>query len=77
MECLELQRARALEFHAVEDAVEWLKRHRTELVVGSIVVIAGVAFITLSAGAGVVILVPVILVASGDVSEPRHAGVRV
>lgn len=63
MECLEQQKSRALMFSAVDDAVEWLKRNRRELLVGTIVVIAGVAFVTISAGAGAVVLAPVVLVA--------------
>jgi len=49
---------------AADDAIEWLKRNRKELLVGTIVIIAGVAFVTLSAGAGVVVLAPVVLVAT-------------
>lgn len=63
MNCLELQKARGLRFTAVDDAVEWLKRNRKELLVGAVVVIAGVAFVTLSAGAGALVLAPVMLVA--------------
>ena len=63
-ECLEVEKARSLQFSAASDAVEWLKRNRKELFAGTIVVIAGVAFVTLSAGAGFVILAPVVLVAS-------------
>lgn len=63
LECLELQKSRGLQFTAADDALEWLKRHQKELLVGTIVVIAGVAFVTLSAGAGLVVLAPVVLVA--------------
>jgi hypothetical protein len=62
-DCLKSQSAQPLEFHAMEGAVEWLKRNRKELLVGTMVIIAGVAFVTLSAGAGVVVLAPVVLVA--------------
>jgi len=64
MECLKIQESRALQFTALNDAVEWLKQNRRELLVGTIVVIAGVAFVTLSAGAGAVVLAPVVLVAA-------------
>jgi hypothetical protein len=64
MDCLELQKSRALQFNAVDDAVEWLKRNRKGLLIGAIVVIAGVAFVTLSAGAGAVVLAPIVLVAA-------------
>jgi hypothetical protein len=63
MGCLKLQELNALEFSAANSAAEWLKRNRKELLVGSIVIIAGVAFVTLSAGAGLVILAPAVLVA--------------
>ncbi|WP_157775000.1 hypothetical protein [Melittangium boletus] len=61
--CLKLQGSHALQFHAASDAVEWLRRNRTELLVGTMVIIAGVAFVTLSAGAGAVVLAPMVLVA--------------
>ena len=63
MDCLESRKSRALEFSSGNDAVEWLKRNRKELLVGTMVIIAGVAFVTLSAGVGAVVLAPVVLVA--------------
>jgi flavin reductase (DIM6/NTAB) family NADH-FMN oxidoreductase RutF len=51
-----------VEFTAVDSAVDWLKRHRTAILVGSVVVIAGVVFVTVSAGAGAVVLAPIALV---------------
>jgi hypothetical protein len=63
MGCLELQKSHALQFSAVNDAVEWLKRNREELLLGTVVIIAGVAFVTVSAGAGLTVLAPVVLVA--------------
>lgn len=62
-DCLRSQNISPLEFHAADGAVDWLKQNRKELLVGTIVVIAGVAFVTLSAGAGLVVLAPVVLVA--------------
>lgn len=76
MECLKLQNHRALEFSVASDAVEWVKRNRKELLVGSVVVIAGVVFVTLSAGAGLIILAPVALVSSSGAGvEQQLAGV--
>lgn len=63
-DCLKLQGLEAVQFPAVAGAVEWLKRYRTELLVGTIVVIAGVTFVVASAGAGLVVLAPLALVAS-------------
>jgi hypothetical protein len=66
-DCLELERLRPREFTAADGAVDWLKRHRTTVLVGSVVVIAGVAFVVLSSGAGLIILAPVVLLASSEV----------
>ena len=54
------------EFSTVDAAVDWLERHRRSILVGSVVVIAGVAFIVVSAGTGLVILAPAALLASGE-----------
>ncbi|QRO02966.1 hypothetical protein JRI60_46350 [Archangium violaceum] len=61
---MELQERRPREFSAVNDAVDWLKRNHQTILVGSIVVIAGVAFVAVSAGAGLVVLAPAALLAS-------------
>jgi hypothetical protein len=66
-DCMELERLRPQEFTAVDGAVDWLRRHRTAVLVGSVVVIAGVAFVVVSAGAGVIVLAPVVLMVSADV----------
>lgn len=42
---------------------------REEVLVGSVVVIAGVAFIAVSAGAGALVLVPTVLMASASSSD--------
>ena len=42
----------AAEFDAIDPAIDWIKRHRTELVVGTVVVITGVAFAVVIAGSG-------------------------
>ncbi|QRK12115.1 hypothetical protein JQX13_19975 [Archangium violaceum] len=48
----------------MDEAVDWLKHNHEAILVGSIVVIAGVAFVTVSAGAGLVVLAPAALLAS-------------
>jgi hypothetical protein len=63
-DCRELEGRQRQEFSAVDEAVAWLKRHHQGILVGSIVVIAGVAFVTVSAGAGLVVLAPAVLLAS-------------
>ncbi len=62
-DCKELERLRPQEFTAVDTAMDWLKRNRRELLIGSVVVIAGVVFVVASMGAGLVILMPAVLMA--------------
>lgn len=66
-DCLEMERLRPQEFTAADGAVDWLKRNRTAVLAGSVVVIAGVVFVVISAGAGLIVLAPVVLLASADV----------
>lgn len=71
MDCEELQRLKPQEFSAWDGAVDWLKRNHRSVLIGSVVVIAGVAFVVVSAGTGVVILAPAVLLATaGPESEP-------
>jgi hypothetical protein len=62
-DCMELEKLRPQEFTAIDPAIDWLKRNRRAVLVGSVVVVAGVALVVLSAGAGVVILAPALLFA--------------
>jgi hypothetical protein len=72
---VDAEKARALRFPAVEEAVEWLKEHRTELLVGTVVVMAGVTFVVVSAGAGLIVLAPLALMASvGSTNAPLCLG---
>lgn len=71
-QCLKAQERRAQEFTAVDSAVDWLKRNHEALQVGSLVVIAGVIFVTVSAGAGVVVLAPVVLMTSSGTPAVSH-----
>jgi hypothetical protein len=66
---VDAEKARALRFPAVDGAIDWLKEHRTELLVGTVVVIAGVTFVVASAGAGLLVLTPLVLMASADTGE--------
>jgi hypothetical protein len=73
-DCVEAEKARALRFPAVDGAVEWLKAHRTQLLVGTVVVITGVSFVVVSAGAGLFILAPLVLMASADGADTPLCG---
>ena len=65
-DCLELERLRPQEFTAMGGALDWLKRHQMTVLVGSIIVIAGVAFVVVSVGAGIIVLAPVVLTVSAQ-----------
>ncbi|WP_343073592.1 hypothetical protein [Pyxidicoccus fallax] len=72
----ELKELQVREFTTVDSAVDWLKRNREEVLVGSVVVVAGVAFVVLSAGAALIVLAPAVLLADpATASEPRMAEV--
>lgn len=66
LDCSKLQELKPQEFTAIDTAVDWLKRHRRSILVGSVVVIAGVAFVMVSAGAGLVVLAPAVILASSE-----------
>lgn len=55
------QRATELKFSRVEQAIEWLRTHKAEVALGTVVVIAGVAFVVTTGGAGALILAPLAL----------------
>jgi hypothetical protein len=56
--------------------VDWLKRHREAVVAGTVIVIAGVAFVALTGASGGLLLAPVLLFVSADV-HPERDGVAV
>jgi hypothetical protein len=69
LDCSKLQELRPQEFTVIDSAVDWLKRHRRSILVGSVVVIAGVAFVVVSAGAGLVVLAPAVILASSTIAH--------
>lgn len=76
MDCMELQERLPQEFSTTAEAVDWLKHNRTEVLVGSLVTVAGVAFlVAFPPGAilgGIVALVPVAALASSELlGEPQ------
>ncbi|MCY1083238.1 hypothetical protein [Archangium lansingense] len=60
------------EFNAIEPAVDWLKTHREEILVGTVIVIAGVAFVAAVAasGGGALILTPLVFFAESPPGLP-------
>ncbi|WNG31630.1 hypothetical protein F0U62_20115 [Cystobacter fuscus] len=57
-----------MKFSAADKAVAWLKQHHEELVVGTVVIIAGVTFVAAVVGSAgtALVLVPAILVVSSE-----------
>lgn len=77
LDCEELQGRRPQELSAVDGAVEWLKRHRNMVLAGSIVTIAGVAFIVAFPPGALIALVPLTALSSSEVMcEPHLAAVE-
>ncbi|HVG59118.1 MAG TPA: hypothetical protein VNA24_11225 [Hyalangium sp.] len=58
MQCVKEMEAQPLMFPDMETAQDWLKRNKKEVLVGSIVLVAGAVFVVGTAGAGVLVLVP-------------------
>ncbi|WP_233262115.1 hypothetical protein [Vitiosangium sp. GDMCC 1.1324] len=76
LDCEELQGRRPQEFSATNQAVDWLKRNRNEVLAGSIIVVAGVAFIVAFPPGALIALIPAAALASSEVAcEPHIAAV--
>lgn len=71
-DCRELERLQPQKFTAIDSALEWLKRNHKEVAVGSMIIIAGVAFVVVSAGTGLVILAPALLLTAPDSESPSY-----
>jgi hypothetical protein len=74
LDCCQLrEQAEAMKFTAVDEAVDWLKRNRQEVLLGTVIIIAGVAFVVVVVGTGgaALVLAPAVLLASSDVSSAR------
>ncbi|MFY0523184.1 hypothetical protein ACN28I_08380 [Archangium gephyra] len=69
---LERQAAGALEFRATGEAVDWLKRHKEEIAVGTAVIITGVVFYVVMSSGGILILAPALLLTSPDAPVDLH-----
>jgi hypothetical protein len=55
------EKARELKFTRIHEAIDWIKEHKAEVALGTVVVIAGVAFVLTTGGAGALILAPMAL----------------
>ncbi|MBM7112564.1 hypothetical protein [Archangium primigenium] len=73
-DCTKLQELQAREFTTADSAVAWLKQHGDVVRVGGVIIVAGVAFVVVSASAGALLLVPAVLLAAPTaVPEPLMA----
>ena len=73
LDCSELQELQPRMFPAVDGAVDWLKQNHEEILVGSIIIIAGVTFAVVIAEAGLIILAPIVLLATSTVEAEVEA----
>ncbi len=55
------KKAKELKFSRVEGAVGWIRTHKAEVALGTVVIIAGVAFVITTGGSGALILAPLAL----------------
>jgi hypothetical protein len=55
------ERAKKVEFSRMDEAIEWLKAHKAEIALGTMVIVAGVVFILVTGGSGALLLVPLAL----------------
>lgn len=55
------QRGEKLEFSSITEAVEWIRSHKAEVAMGTIVIVAGVSFVLATSGAGALVLAPLAL----------------
>jgi len=77
LDCEELQGRRPQELSAVDGAVDWLKRNHNVVLAGSIVTLAGVAFIVAFPPGALIALVPLTALSSSDVTcQPQFAAVE-
>jgi hypothetical protein len=76
-DCEEAQGRQTHEFSATDKAVGWLTDNRQALLAGSVVVIAGVVFVTVSGGAGLFVLVPAVLLSDARVGIEPHVLVAI
>ncbi|KFE72094.1 hypothetical protein DB31_0355 [Hyalangium minutum] len=64
-----------MKFPVTAKAVDWLKRHREEILLGTVIVIAGVAFTVVIVGSAgtALVLMPAVLLVSSEVPPMPYA----
>jgi hypothetical protein len=57
----EAERRKKLSFSRMDEAIDWLRKHKAEVALGTVVIVAGVAFVLTTGGSGALILAPLVL----------------
>jgi len=57
----EAERQKKLKFSRMDEAIDWIRSHKAEVALGTIVIVAGVAFVLSTGGSGTLILAPLAL----------------
>ena len=57
----ERERAKKLDFRRMDQAIAWLREHKTEVALGTLIVVGGVTFVLMTGGSGALILAPLAL----------------
>lgn len=55
------KKSKELKFSRTDEALEWLGSHKAEVALGTVVIIAGTAFVLTTGGSGALILAPLVL----------------
>lgn len=57
----EAEKQKVLKFSRMDEAIAWIRNHKAHVALGTVVVVAGVAFVLSTGGAGALILTPLAL----------------
>jgi hypothetical protein len=55
------EREKRLKFSRMDEAIDWLRNHKAEVALGTVVIVAGVAFVLTTGGSGALLLTPLAL----------------
>lgn len=50
-----------LTFSRMDEAIDWIRNHKAEVAIGTVIIVAGVAFVLATGGSGTLILAPLAL----------------
>jgi hypothetical protein len=57
----EAERQERLKFSRMDEAIDWIRSHKAEVAIGTVVIVAGVAFVLATGGSGALVLTPLAL----------------